>query len=636
MFEDNVPLRRVFRNGNNGWMTDNRILIAKRLRDQAYRNYRQDRTDIHFANYRRARNKLKSIIRKVRKNYCMRYFSSCDRRQMWRKIKSIGIQDSNESLRFPISLNEFNEFSRMTNVDDGIYNIGFSEGFSFRNVDENDVLNAVFRIKSEAVGADGIPSRFLRFIAPAILRLLTFIINKILTTSDIPRVWKVGRIVPVPKTKTPRICADYRPITILPVCAKVLEFIIRDQMLSHLKSNNMIHPYQSGFRSAHSTTGVLLDITETIRENYDDERVSVLIFLDFCKAFDSISHRRLISKLSHFFGFSSSACKLIYSFLTTRCQFVRVGQENSRVISIYRGIPQGSILGPLLFLLYTNDLFNELSFSKIYTYADDIQLLDSFDLASLRESEERINSQLTRLVDWSKLNFLQLNPKKCKIMIFSKNQISLDIVLNNQLLEVVSQYKTLGLILDNKLTFNLHINSVISRITWTLRKLYTVAFYLPLTIRRCVALSLCLPLLIYGIEVYSCTGVTNINRLRICFNKVIRYIFKLRYNDHVSQYYTELFGCSFSQYIKLRQIIFFYKTMKFGEPSYLLNKFNFSNSNRTFALMYPRHTSLFMERSFCISIARLWNMFIPYQEHRFSHTLSEFRNIFLLNMRLHT
>lgn len=233
--------------------------------------------------------------------------------------------------------------------------------------------------------------------------------------------------------------------------------------------------------------------------------------------------------------------------------------------------------------------------------------------------------------NWSRNNFLKLNPAKCKVMIFSKSPIDLNIRLESELLEIVPYYKTLGVILDDKLTFSQHINFVISRISWVLRRLYNTAFYLPSSVRRKVAMSLCLPLLNYGIEIYSCTTALNMDRLRICFNRVIRYIFKIRFMEHVSNRQKDLLGCSFEQYIKLRLTLFFYKTIKYGCPVYLVDKFSFGVSNRTHSLVCPAYASLMMERSFSIKIVRIWNT-VPYQNRRFNYTLPNFKNIFLSHL----
>ena len=272
-------------------------------------------------------------------------------------------------------------------------------------------------------------------------------------------------------------------------------------MLYHLNASSSICDFQSGFSKGYNKAGVLLDITEAIRSNLDKGYMSALVFLDFKKAFDSINHRILIMKLCSKFNFSSVACRLTWSLLSGWTQFVHVDDRISETLEINRGVPQGSILGPLLFLLYINDIFQNLSFLKCYTYADDVQLLATAESSDLLCFQNSINRDLSHIAEWSKANELLLNPEKYKIMIFSKNSNpNLDILLDNKRLDTVTHYKTLGLIIDNDLSFNYHVNFIISKVSWTLRRLYNVGFYLPLVVRRRVALSLCLPVfsLLYG------------------------------------------------------------------------------------------------------------------------------------------
>lgn len=637
IFDNNVPLRRFVKRNDNEWMNDPRVCRAKRNRNMAYRNYRGNRTDDNFNIYCLHRNQLKSIIRKIRKETCLRFFSNCNQKQMWSKLRTVGALDDS-SRPFSMDLDEFNEFSRMPrlqseNTSFNPMSLPYVDGFSFSNVTEMEVFGAMSQIKSDAIGSDGIHLKFLKFIFPAISAEFTFLLNSIITTSIVPKIWKIGKIVPVPKIRSPKVITDFRPISILPVFSKILEVLLRQQMLTYLNTTGFISDFQSGFRKGHNTTGALLDITETIRVNLDKGNTSALIFLDFRKAFDSISHTILVEKLLNHFGFSSCGCKLIWSLLSDRNQFVQVGDQCSQLLEINRGIPQGTILGPLMFLLYINDIFRILSFLSCYTYADDIQLLATSELPNLQNFEDLINRDLRHIVEWSNTNFLELNPLKCKVMLFSKySNINLNILLDNERLEVVSQYKTLGLILDDKLSFDQHVSLVISRVSWTLRRIYNVAYYLPLAVRRRVAIALCLPLFLYCIEIYSCTSASNIERLKKCFNRVVRYIYNLHIGESVSEHRNSILGCEFSQYIDLRQLVFFFKTVKYGNPPYLLRKFNFGSSSRTHTLICPRHTSLCMSRSFCVKISRLWNSIIPYHERSFSQTLSSFKNICILNL----
>lgn len=136
-----------------------------------------------------------------------------------------------------------------------------------------------------------------------------------------------------------------------------------------------------------------------------------------------------------------------------------------------------------------------------------------------------------------------------------------------------------------------------------------------------------MPLIIYGIEVYSGTSFTNLRKIKLCFNRIIRFVFGLHFNDHVSSYVFEFLGCSFDDFVNVRLLVLFYKAIKHGIPKYLVNEFVFSNSTRTHALICPNFSSLYMHRSFSVRVCRLWNTIIPYNQRQFSYSISEFKSI---------
>lgn len=219
------------------------------------------------------------------------------------------------------------------------------------------------------------------------------------------------------------------------------------------------------------------------------------------------------------------------------------------------------------------------------------------------------------------------------MMIFSKNNdFNLNIFLNGERIEIVDVHKSLGFFIDNKLSFNQHINYVVSRISFILRKLYNVSTYLPMAIRRKVGISLCFPLFLYGLEMYSCTSRENLNSLQLCINRVVRFIYKLGVREHVSGYRFQLLNYDFDDFISSRQIILFYRFKKYNCPSYLARKFEFCGSNRTYSIIYPNFSSLTMNRSFILKVSRLWNSVIPYSDRRFSHSIKDFANIFKCNL----
>lgn len=173
--------------------------------------------------------------------------------------------------------------------------------------------------------------------------------------NDFPSHWKSGKVLSLPKISNPSSTSDFRPICILPVLSKVLEILMKSQMVNFMSGHVDIDECQSGFRSAHSTTSAIQNMTESIRKNMDIGNVSLLVLLDFSRAFDCIDHARLCVKMKTLFAFSSSACNLISSYLTGRKQYFSVGGDVSGIVDVSSGVPQGSILGPLRFSIYIID-----------------------------------------------------------------------------------------------------------------------------------------------------------------------------------------------------------------------------------------------------------------------------------------
>ncbi|XP_046801406.1 uncharacterized protein LOC124418642 [Lucilia cuprina] len=365
-FEQNVPLRRARRPRYDKWMDTNDIKIARSKRNLAFRALREDNCEYNRNIYRINRNRLKSLIRRYRRNASINFFSNCNQTQFWSRLRSEGaIASKSESSMNQVNVEEFNCNSILPPiVDEGCWDVIFSSnmGFSFRTMDELEVYNTMNSIKTNAVGYDGIPIKYLKLIFPVIAKPLIFIFNKIITTSEFPSIWKIGRIVPVPKIKSPRLATNFRPIIILSCCSKILEILLRNQIQEYLGEKGLLSTFQSGYRENYNTTGLTLGVVEALRHNMDMKFESLAIFLDYSRAFDSISHSMLITKLLNSFKFDNTACKLIRSFLTGRRQFTEVEGRVSTILEIFRGIPQGSVLGPLLFMMYVNDIFSQVHF----------------------------------------------------------------------------------------------------------------------------------------------------------------------------------------------------------------------------------------------------------------------------------
>lgn len=613
----------------SNWINCNDIMFAKSIRDLSFSVYQQDGSRVSWLRYCKYRNKAKSVIRRVRRNHYMKTFGSMDPKCLWRVLRRSGCTSDNV-ICDEVNVDEVNnafvclETSRNdTDVDlDRFPDV--DDSFSFNCVTVDDVVLAINKIKSKCLGVDGIPLTFLKMIFPHVQDILLHLINSILTTSTFPSSWKIARVVPIPKCSVVNGPDDLRPISILPVLSKVCEHVMKEQILRHASSS--IFSGQFAFRQGHSTTTLLLHLTDSIRSNRNRNMNSVLVSLDLTKAFNSICYRNMVNKLRDKFNFSRTACKLVMSYLSGRSQFVCLNGRASSVLSLTSGVPQGSVLGPLLFILYVNDLVYCLdsNICKLYLFADDVFLVFSHDRESIDVLERRINLCLTRVSDWLSMNSLSINPSKTKAILFSNQSYELDIVLGQSRVAFVEHHKCLGVVLDSKLCFEMHIDSVQRNVYFTLRRLYSLNIYLPISIKTRLAHALLMPAILYGLEVISGTSEGMLLKLKRIINSVVRFIYNIRRREHISEYITQFLGVSSELFIGYRNIFLFYKVIKAGVPTILRDMFNFSLSSRNTQILIPRIFNLTFERSFIVRIARIWN-YLPIELRNFSHSNNAFR-----------
>lgn len=620
-----VPLKRhTIRTRNDNWMNAPDIKYQISLRNIAYTTYLHSRTSENWKIFCRHRNKVKAVIRKHKRRAHSTMFENKSNRDIWNILKSNGVGSNNKDFLTvdPDVLN--NRFSSNQSVS-FLSNFDVSSipnyGFSFRTVDVLEMFTAFDKIKSKAVGSDGYSLSFLRVVMPLISHYLLYLVNNIFTTSYFPTGWKLARVVPIKKSGDTMGAADLRPISVLPILSKMMEHLIKEQMLSYVEERRLLHDCQSGFRCNRSTTSLLIGLTDNIRLVLSRKGFCVLLSLDLSKAFDRVSHSLLISKLFKFYGFSRSACSLVYSYLTDRKQFVCSNHCYSNILPVFSGVPQGSVLGPLLFIMFMNDLFPMLSSNlcQPFSFADDVQLLfkGTFDFPDVLQNTIDYNVNL--LSDWMSKNELSINTSKTKAMYFGDSRYDMfSVLLNGTSIEFVDRITCLGLIIDQRLSFECHINSVVSKVAFTLRKLYSMDLLLPFHLKKRIVHATIMPLFLYGLEVYSGTVGYILKKIRLAFNRVIRYLFSLRSRHHVSSYIVKFLGCNFTDFIIFRNMIHFYKTYKLQVPNYLNELFEFGRSRRNKQLLIPPLTPL-LERSFSVRVSRTYNQ-LPAQLKEFSYS----------------
>ena len=314
-------------------------------------------------------------------------------------------------------------------------------------------------------GWDNIPQKIIKCNPFNILIALSHIFNLSIKEGIFPKKMKLAKVIPIFKEGSKLCVENYRPISLLPVFSKILERLIYTRLSNFLKECNILYEKQFGFRMKHSTSHATSYLSSKLYSTLDKSEKAVCVFMDLSKAFDTLNLKILTQKLSHY-GIRGIANKWFTSYLENRSQFVEINSHRSaNTCDIVHGVPQGSILGPLLFNLYINDFWNCLSFGEAIMFADDTTLV--FKNRNKTYLEAMVNEDLSAAADWLAENKLSLNIKKTKFMYFdlsrSKSRMP-KLCIGKKNIRAVKTKKFLGVLFDDKLSWKEHILSIISKL----------------------------------------------------------------------------------------------------------------------------------------------------------------------------
>ncbi len=325
--------------------------------------------------------------------------------------------------------------------------------FKFEEVSEEFVKSKLRGLKAgKAVGLDDVPARLLIDSADIVARPLTDIINVSLQTGQVPIDWKAARVFPLFKKGKTELMDNYRPISILPTVSKVLERAVHTQLYNYLQSHKMLSPYQCRFRKSYSKELTALCLADTIRRNIDLFQMTGAAYIDLRKAFDTVDHNYLLLRKLSYIGVTNCELDWFMDYLRNRTQVVDYQGVLSNPEEVSIGVPQGSILGPLLFILHVNDLSQVVTKCSILMYADDTVLFFSAKQASI--IEETLNNELAEIDQRLCENSLFINVSKTEAMLFGTTPKlcgvdSFSINVNGVPLKRVSHFKNLGVVFDH-------------------------------------------------------------------------------------------------------------------------------------------------------------------------------------------
>ena len=419
----------------------------------------------------------------------------------------------------------------------------------------------------------------LKKLAPVIINPLTHIINQSLCTGIFPHRLKIAKVIPLFKKNDPHIFDNYRPISLLSSISKTFEKVVFNQVYEYFTNNDLFYNSQYGFRKLHSTEYASLEMVDRISQYLDIGKLPITVYLDLSKAFDTINHEILLKKL-RYYGFADAPLKWFSSYLHNRQQYVFFNGCYSVPKTLETGVPQGSILGPLLFLIYMNDIKEACKTFMPILYADDTGLVSSLcsfyqdDKLNICEISRNINDELSCVQEWLNVNKLSLNVSKTKYMIFHHRQRKIDefipdIRINDSPIERVTDFNFLGLQIDQHLNWNAHIQKCSNKISRTLGVMNRLKRHLPTKILRVLYNSLVLPHLQYAILRWG----SKLSRLSKLQKMAIRVVTCSKFNAHTEPLFKSLNLLKLEDMLYVSVLKLHYRLCHGNLPAYVTNLF---------------------------------------------------------------
>ena len=379
--------------------------------------------------------------------------------------------------------------------------------FDLKPTNEKAVFSILTNISaSKATGLDNVSCRLIKEAAPIIAKSLNKLFNKSIETNIFPSEWKLAKVTPIHKNNDRGDPNNYRLISVIGAIAKVFERVIYNQLYFYLTENNLLNKYQSGFRPLHSTVTALLDATNEWYFNMNEGHLTSVVFLDLAKAFDSVDHSILLRKLQ-LLGISERSLGWFFSYLDNRQQKCCIDGKLSDSCTIKCGVPQGSILGPLLFLIYINDFPTRLKYSRARMYADDTTISVAGNTTA--QVETLMNADLISIKKWLESNKSTINVTKTEYILIGSSYklesiiIPPNIMMGNEKIDRVKSSKCVGVHIDETLSWNHHTDYLSKKISRVIGGLKQVRRFVPTHTLMTIYKALIQPLFDYCDIVWS-------------------------------------------------------------------------------------------------------------------------------------
>ena len=551
LIEKYVPMSTP-KDYNEPWM-NGKILRLWKKKHYAWSRYSTRKSPRRWREYRKEANKLKKNTRKARRLYERRIAADAkiNKRAFFRYVNSrltvrpeiTAMRNGNTVIEDDVGMtNVIGEFFSTVNAKPTTDELPYMPNLCDSQIGNISLSNEAVRTKLEKLNVykscapDDIHPCFLQKTASSVSLPLRLIFEKSLSRGECPADWRTANVTPIHKKGDRTDPNNYRPVSLTSQVCKVLEAIVREKIVSHMKENDLFSNSQHGFREGRSCLTNLLVTLEQWTEMLDTEDSIDVAYLDFRKAFDLVSHRHLLHKMSKY-GITGQVLKWVEAFLYQRTQRVVIRGSLSKAFDVTSGVPQGSVLGPVLFLIYINDLPLEI-LSPLSLFADDSKIFSRILGDKNRQKwgdydgHQALQDDLNRIQEWARTWKMEFNVNKCKIMHMGNSNTEHTYVMGSTELVTTTEERDLGVIIDHKLDFGRHIQTIVARANRMLSLIRISFACMEKTMFLNLYLVLVRPLLEYCVQVWSPHKKKYINLIEGVQRRATRMVPELRHLEY--------------------------------------------------------------------------------------------------------